>query len=520
MTKVQKDSHEKIHSEEKDLVNTQQRQTLWKMRFIRCLKLIGLFIVCFGLYMLWFIRAKPAVDTDYVSQLNQISRPENYKKEENAWPHYKKAIELFAEPIAGDEHRLILGFPQREFPELKEAEQKSVIEWIEQNQAVWQEFIEAGLKPYCYIEYTLQEMDEDFYHKLNIPTMKIDLSHLDGLRRLTMLGKWRIKVEIETGNIEHALDDCYTLINTGTQWIQNKCFVEAMVGYALRNTGYEGLSKIIYRKEFPERQLKDIQDRLANMYGTTDTTFDFEFEKILFLDIVQHTFTKGGFGGGHLIPKYLSPLVQFGSVVITLGELETEPTTREKVLYVIMSLLHARRNKTILRYEEMIDHAKKIQKMTPYEIKKSGDLIDIKYPHISNYNIHFDSFLRESRYFLVGLSMPAIESISTVKYKNQATYEATITILALKRYMVKNNAYPESLEELWSNGYIKKLPIDPYSDKPMVYKQTATNFMLYSVGENFVDDGGEPVFYGGSNTVQKWGNVTDEGGDAVFWPSR
>lgn len=520
MTKTQKFFDEENQSEENNLVNTQQGQTLWKRRFVRCLEIAGLFIICFGLYTLWFIYDKPTVDTDYVSQLNQINRPDNYKQEDNAWPHYKKAIELFAEPKTGDEHSLMLSLPQKEFSELKKAEQKSVIEWVGQNQAAWQEFAEASLKPYCYIEYTLHELDEDFYHKLDIPTLKIDLRHLNGLRNLAMLGRWRIKVEIETLNTAQALDDCTTFLNTGTQWRQNKGFNETIVGYALCNMGYEGLLKIISRKELPASQLKDIQERLTNMYVATNAIFDLEFDKILFLDMVQHTFTKGGLGGGHLIPKYLSPLVQFRSIVKTLGELETEPTARQKVLYLVMSLLHARRNKTISKIEEIYEQAKEIQKMTPYEIRKSGDLVDIKHPDIWNYKIRFDSFIRESRYFVVGLSMPVAESISTLKYRNRAMYEAAITILALKRYMIENNSYPESLEELLSKGYIKKLPIDPYSDKPMVYKKIGTNFKLYSVGENFVDDGGELAFYDDGNMIQKWGNVTDKGGDAVFWPAR
>lgn len=518
MTKTQNYIHEENPSEEKNSVNTQHRQTLRKKRFIRRLKIVALFVICFGLYTLWFIHGRPTVDTDYLSQLNQINRPENYKEEDNAWPHYKKAIELFVKPKAGDEHSLILGHPQEEFGELEEAEQKSVIQWIEQNKAAWREFAKATLKPYCYIEYMLCDFDEDFFQKLNIPTLEIDLKHLNGLRNLAMLGRWRIEAEIETSNTEQALDDCITLLNAGTQWRQNKCFTETITGYGLRNIGYEGLLRIISEKNLPASRLKDIQERLTDTYDVTDATFDLEFDKILFLDLIQRTFTKGGLGAGHLIPKYVSPLVQSGSIVKTLGAgLETEPTARQKALYLVMSLLHARRDKTISKFEEIYEQAKEIQKMTPYEIRKSGNPIEIKPPHICNYKIRFDSFIRESRYFIVGLSMPAAESISTSKYKDIATHEATITVLALKRYMIENGDYPESLEELLSKGYIKELPMDPYGDKPMIYKRTGTNFKLYSVGENFADDGGEPAFYAGSNNVQKWGSKTD-GGDAVFWP--
>jgi hypothetical protein len=48
-------------------------------------------------------------------------------------------------------------------------------------------------------------------------------------------------------------------------------------------------------------------------------------------------------------------------------------------------------------------------------------------------------------------------------------------------------------------------------DKPLVYKKTDDNFILYSVGPNFTDDGGEPG-KGKSGRIKNW---TDNG-DTVF----
>ena len=70
-------------------------------------------------------------------------------------------------------------------------------------------------------------------------------------------------------------------------------------------------------------------------------------------------------------------------------------------------------------------------------------------------------------------------------------------------------------EELFEAGYLKKLPMDPYSDSPLVYKKTDDDFILYSVGYDFEDDGGE-VYRDNKGRVRPWG---DEG-DAVFWPVR
>ena len=70
------------------------------------------------------------------------------------------------------------------------------------------------------------------------------------------------------------------------------------------------------------------------------------------------------------------------------------------------------------------------------------------------------------------------------------------------------------MDELIKTGYLKELPIDPYSDKSLIYKKTEESFALYSVGRNFKDDDGK-VFIEHEN-IQEWGTRND--GDAVFWP--
>jgi hypothetical protein len=57
------------------------------------------------------------------------------------------------------------------------------------------------------------------------------------------------------------------------------------------------------------------------------------------------------------------------------------------------------------------------------------------------------------------------------------------------------------------------VPMDPYSDEPLVYRRTDRGFTLYSVGPDFADDGGEP----GLNADGKPRLWADKG-DTVFWP--
>lgn len=109
--------------------------------------------------------------------------------------------------------------------------------------------------------------------------------------------------------------------------------------------------------------------------------------------------------------------------------------------------------------------------------------------------------------------MPATDRISDIVYRGKTQHEATVAILAIQRWRLQKDQYPASLAELVAAGFLNELPMDPWSDKPLVYKKTDDNFILYSVGFNFTDDGGE---YGKdrSGNIRKW----SDNGDFVFWP--
>jgi hypothetical protein len=61
--------------------------------------------------------------------------------------------------------------------------------------------------------------------------------------------------------------------------------------------------------------------------------------------------------------------------------------------------------------------------------------------------------------------------------------------LALAAHRAEKDRYPEKLSEL-SPKYLKTVPDDLFSGKPLIYRATDTGFLLYSVGANGKDDGG------------------------------
>ena len=87
----------------------------------------------------------------------------------------------------------------------------------------------------------------------------------------------------------------------------------------------------------------------------------------------------------------------------------------------------------------------------------------------------------------------------------------TLAAIAVKRYQLRHGAPPPSLEAL-TPEFLPALPYDPMSGKALCYRlEPNGGFLLYSVGEDGKDDGGDPGAASG-NTYGLW-----EGRDAV-WP--
>ncbi len=83
----------------------------------------------------------------------------------------------------------------------------------------------------------------------------------------------------------------------------------------------------------------------------------------------------------------------------------------------------------------------------------------------------------------------------------EAAKQMTVTAIALKRYQLKNGKYPASLDSLVP-GLVAAVPVDPVNGEPLHYRLNSDGtFLLYSVGENGVDDGGNPSLEKGTTSA-------------------
>ena len=91
--------------------------------------------------------------------------------------------------------------------------------------------------------------------------------------------------------------------------------------------------------------------------------------------------------------------------------------------------------------------------------------------------------------FFTGLLTPRISSALARRDNTQALVAMWRLGLALKRYQAAHGQYPATLADL-QKALDWKIPPDPFSGKPYVYRREGAGFLVYSVGPDMQDDGG------------------------------
>jgi hypothetical protein len=482
---------------------------LWRTVVARTFQAVGVLILCFILYVSWFFSGEPIISVDYLALLNQRDQPQ-VRDEDNAWPHYEKAIALFVEP--SQSIKKVVAFSggwwtptYGSFAELSEENKREIRKWVEHNEAAWQEFVAGSEKVYCYCQWKRKDQNQFL--------CDIILSPHGSLRSLAKLGIWRCRIAITNEEISNALTDCITVTRVGKHWQSRKGLIAGQrQGLDLSVWAMDEILFIVSAYDVSVSDLTKIQHQLEEIYGAGFPLLDIEQEKILLLSIVQQFYTQGGPGGGHIVPEklrttFFPDIEDFDFSGVMPWQLQYVVGNRwfKKMMFLYFCLRQAGRDETVAKYNEIFNKMSGLVEMTPYEKHAKNVEID---------HIRMTPEISKQFYLLLGLGPPMFYTADWMHF-GKSQYEALLTILALQRWRLDKDGYPDKLEELVKKNYLKQLPTDPYSDKPLIYKKNDNDFALYSVGENFRDDAGEVVRYSLNGEIAKWGL---ENGDAVFWP--
>jgi hypothetical protein len=467
----------------------QRCRPLWVRAFVRTMQIVGVFLLVFIPYTIWFVRGKANPTIDYLPQLNALHRPSG-PIEDNAWPYYERALRLVIEPNGLLQQASWFKSTRPPKKPLTTQDRRILCNWIAANSDAWLRFESA----------TGKRQNHRAYARLPGKRLLMDCTEdppLVNMRWLFTLGLWKSRLALEQGRVDEALAYCTTLGRAGAHWQRNASLIEKLISLAISGAMCQEVLHVLETHDLSLSQLGELQRQMAMLYVDGYPPANFEAELLVMLDTVQHGFTKGGLGGGHYLIGAYTELKISNRPVSWLRR------TMVMSLDVGTSMIHARRNRTVAKIDEQYSRMNEIARLSPYD-RRERCIPDIG---------QNTGWVEKLRYGFVWLLMPAERRVSELAFRARTDYEALLTVLALKRYRLEKGSYPRDLESLVQDGYIKKVPSDAYSAGALVYRPTGDDFILYSLGLNFTDDGGDPG-RDEEGRPKLWG----VDGDAVFWP--
>jgi len=488
----------------------------WRTVVARTLQSAAILIICFIFYVTWFLSGKPQITTDYLAQYNQMVRP-NVDDSQNAAPLYNKAIEVYNQPSDDFLRFFAQNFSQfvpkdnmRIDPNLPSQIRQLFVNPNDPNFAPRKEELAKE---------TTKNMGRILRIKLHQITppqkhlIKKWINHQrQALEAVTAANEkphyWRqyqtgsdgrAYLHAENEDYDKALIDLKTCYRLGRHFKTNQNLIEQLVGMSIETIATETLRDILSNYRLTSPQLQTLQQNFERLSTNEVFTVDFSGEKLMLLDEIQRCYTESG----HIyIPRMSALGDDMGhyrsAIAVTLDTI-ISPQNWLSAMKVLFT--HPNKKQTRQKAKDFYDFIQALAPKSPAQIRAEDMDIEEKINEIVRGNM------------LLTIFCPAIGKVVEISHRNKSQIHATIAIIAILRHKAEKDDFPDSLQQLLSSGYISQIPIDVYTDKPLIYRKTEDSFILYSVSENFTDDGGQPARDDKGNP-RTWADDAD----AVFWP--
>jgi hypothetical protein len=144
-------------------------------------------------------------------------------------------------------------------------------------------------------------------------------------------------------------------------------------------------------------------------------------------------------------------------------------------------------------YEVLANTAQSIKATGSFQNALQKQAAALDQLSISKLNDSFDTLFSGQTDFhsMMSESIVTLGAVIKKVMRVEGAKQMAITAIALKRYQLKHGNYPADLNLLVPE-FVPAVPLDPVDGQPLRYHQNADGtFILYSVGENGKDDGGD-----------------------------
>jgi hypothetical protein len=446
-----------------------------RQRIIRAVLLVLIAGIGYGvLKVVLFATGKPTISVDYAAQYNEQVCPANFFPNHDAAADYGKAFALL--PTIPDGVSAVGHLWEYE---PASTEYKILESWLASCEEGVGLLHKAAAKPCFWSRVSSSD-----------PTLPLSLESFDfGMfTQASHCLRYRAEYLAAQGNPVEASRCIATGLRMANQL--NDAGLQCLVaGQIVEMITHRAAFNLLARTDVDVALLADVQRQLEEVLAAK-TTPAFQSHGIVLRDVIQRSFTAGDDGHVllHSVRDYLkereNPKSELGANLAYLQ-------------HFWIAWRHPDRRQTTQTVDRLVEAATQLIRQTPWELHAQG--------------VNLSERLRNLRGPNTFLSIAGAETTLTwaiqAHYRNLASTEALIVATGALRFHKDKTAWPGTLEELVSAGYLRRIPIDPYSGKPLVYARVGDSFVLYSYGPDCHDNGG---------TRNR--NPSAGESDLIFWP--
>ena len=486
---------------------------------------VVMMLVAYGGFVLYFATRPVVVRVDYVQKLVD-SLPKPPRESDAAWPAYRDAlVQLgFGSKRPGNTDTLgLLGVRagQEGWP--------TISAWIDTNADTIAEMRAAAKRPILGfpIGRPYTGADADYFHGGPIagaaPPSPLDREHFQfdhlaaphygPLRQVARALASDLERAVELGEGERATQDAEAIMRLSRHVTEGRLLIGDLVSLAIRQMCVAYVVSVLEWKPevFSDDQLRRIQGALLSVPPELEW-FDLTAERMLFEDTVQRTYSDDGSGDGWFVPT-MRQLATLESLLGISGGGNSKPSPLVFGAFAwplrpIGTPMVAGRRDTLAHYHASADRIEKVPEGSLREqIAACEDIV------AERVRMRQDPD-QVTAYFLEALIMTVSPQVMRSYALDRVSRRAASAAIAAELCRRATGAWPVSSGDLSPfNGGVA--PTDPWSDAPIRMSRDAGTFRMWSVGQNGVDDGGEPLPFGSPELSTH--PMPDSGERAIDW---